>query len=100
MMTNPKTGAITGYFNRYLIKEVSEECSFRLMPPSSISFNIQAARVNNASDRKMVILSGSNMRLEYILKNTGITLTAASQAASITPRQNRLSFVAMMHHLN
>ena len=43
-----------------------------------------------------VILSGSNMRLEYILKKIGTIHTAASQAASIIPRQYLLSFVGMI----
>jgi hypothetical protein len=47
----------------------------------------------------MVILSGSNMRADHTLKNIGIKHTAASQAASITPRQNRLSLVGMHCHL-
>src|SRR4030066_574571 len=99
MITSPMTGAIIGYFHKYLNKEVSDECSLHLIPPSSMSFNTQAARVIIDNERKTVILSGSKMRVEYILKKTGTTITAASQAASITPRQYRLSFVTMMCHL-
>jgi hypothetical protein len=47
-----------------MINDVSLESDPHLIPPSSINLIAQAAKVNNASDRKIVILSGSKMRLE------------------------------------
>src|SRR4030043_391629 len=95
MTIRPKTGVIIGNFQRYLINELPWDFTFHCTPPSSTILTIQAPRVNNASDRIMVILSGSNMRLENILKKIGTIQRVASQAASIIPRQYRLSFVGM-----
>jgi hypothetical protein len=43
-----------------------------------------------------VILSGSKILLEYTLKKTGTTITAASQAASMIPSLYRLNFVGII----
>jgi hypothetical protein len=38
----------------------------------------------STSDRSSAILSGSNTRLVYTLKNSGTSIAAASQPSSIT----------------
>ena len=60
---------------------------------SSSNFTVQTAAITSAMERRTVILSGSKMRLEWALKKSGVTMTAANQPTSMTRSQNALSLV-------
>jgi hypothetical protein len=49
----------------------------------------QAADITTAIERSKVNLSGSKTRDEWILKNNGVTIMAASQPTSISPSHQR-----------
>jgi hypothetical protein len=57
-----------------------------------MNFTSQTAAMKTAIDLSNVSLSGSNTRDEWMLKNSGVTTTAASQPASSNPSQYRCNF--------
>ena len=93
-MTIAVTGKTSGVRQiEFLLFHVSHDQSFH--PCWSINLTSQTNSIMTAVDRNNVILSGSNTRSEWMLKNRGVAIRANNQPASKNPSHQRVNFEFM-----